>query len=312
MDRCFGDEIVRIGERRPDVVCVTAAMTNPVGLGPFARTFPDRVFDVGIAEQHAVCSAAGLAMGGLHPVVCLYATFLNRAFDQVLMDVALQRQPVTFVLDRAGITGPDGASHHGMWDTGILSVVPGLRVAAPRDPASLRELLDEAVADDGGPTVIRYPKATAGSDIPAIARVDGLDIVYSSGTTSPEVLLVAAGAMAGPCLAAAALLHGSGIETTVVDPRWITPISQALIELAARHRVVVTVEDAARSGGDGGTSRGGLRRRRRADARSVTRPPARLHRSRRARGPAGPARAHGGADRGRRGATARPALGRGG
>ncbi|MBP1160396.1 1-deoxy-D-xylulose-5-phosphate synthase [Rhodococcus sp. PvR099] len=247
----FGDEIVRIGERRPDVVCVTAAMTNPVGLGPFARTFPDRVFDVGIAEQHAVCSAAGLAMGGLHPVVCLYATFLNRAFDQVLMDVALQRQPVTFVLDRAGITGPDGASHHGMWDTGILSVVPGLRVAAPRDPASLRELLDEAVADDGGPTVIRYPKATAGSDIPAIARVDGLDIVYSSGTTSPEVLLVAAGAMAGPCLAAAALLHGSGIETTVVDPRWITPISQALIELAARHRVVVTVEDAARSGGMG-------------------------------------------------------------
>ncbi|AQA22681.1 transketolase, C-terminal domain protein [Rhodococcus sp. MTM3W5.2] len=206
---------------------------------------------MGIAEQHAVCSAAGLAMGGLHPVVCLYATFLNRAFDQVLMDVALQRQPVTFVLDRAGITGPDGASHHGMWDTGILSVVPGLRVAAPRDPASLRELLDEAIADDRGPTVIRYPKATAGIDIPAIARVDGLDIVYSSGTASREVLLVAAGAMAGPCLDAAALLHGSGIEVTVVDPRWITPISPALIELAARHRIVVTVEDAARSGGMG-------------------------------------------------------------
>ncbi|WP_072751761.1 1-deoxy-D-xylulose-5-phosphate synthase [Rhodococcus maanshanensis] len=247
----FGDEIVRIGERRADVVCVTAAMSKPVGLGPFARTFPDRVFDVGIAEQHAVCSAAGLAMGGLHPVVCLYATFLGRAFDQVLMDVALQRQPVTFVLDRAGITGPDGASHHGMWDTGILSLVPGVRVAAPRDPASLRELLGEAVADDRGPTVIRYPKATAGQDIPATRRVDGLDILYDPGSRSPEVLLVAAGVMAGPCLEAAALLRGSGIGATVVDPRWITPINPALIELAARHRLVVTVEDAARTGGMG-------------------------------------------------------------
>lgn len=247
----FGEEIARIGERRPDVVCVTAAMLHPVGLGPFARMFPDRVFDVGIAEQHAVCSAAGLAMGGLHPVVCVYATFLNRAFDQVLMDVALQRQPVTFVLDRAGITGPDGASHHGMWDTSILSVVPGVRVASPRDPASLRELLNEAVADDRGPTVIRYPKATAGPGIPAVIRTDGLDILYAPGTQRPEVLLVAAGAMAGSCLDAAALLRRSGIGATVVDPRWITPISPALVHLAARHRVVVTVEDAARTGGMG-------------------------------------------------------------
>ncbi len=247
----FGEAITQIGAKRPDVVCVTAAMLQPVGLRTFAARFPCRVFDVGIAEQHAVSSAAGLAMGGLHPVVCVYATFLNRAFDQVLMDVALHRLPVTFVLDRAGITGPDGASHHGMWDTSILSVVPGVRVAAPRDPASLRQLLHEAVDDPAGPTVIRFPKAAAGPDIPAVARMDGLDILHRSAAMPLDVLLVAAGVMAGPCLEAAALLQHRGIGVTVVDPSWIIPVNPALVHLAARHRLVLTVEDACRTGGMG-------------------------------------------------------------
>ncbi|MES4833178.1 1-deoxy-D-xylulose-5-phosphate synthase, partial [Streptomyces anthocyanicus] len=144
----FGEEIVRIGEERADVVAITAAMLHPVGLAPFAERFPDRVWDVGIAEQHAAVSAAGLATGGLHPVVAVYATFLNRAFDQLLMDVALHRCGVTFVLDRAGVTGVDGASHNGMWDMSVLQVVPGLRIAAPRDADQLRAQLREAVAVD--------------------------------------------------------------------------------------------------------------------------------------------------------------------
>jgi 1-deoxy-D-xylulose-5-phosphate synthase len=247
----FEDEITEIGAERPDVACITAAMLQPVGLTKFAGRFPSRVFDAGIAEQHAVCSAAGLAMGGMHPVVCLYATFLNRAFDQVLMDVALHGLPVTFVLDRAGITGPDGASHHGMWDTPILSVVPGLRVAAPRDPRRLRELLREAVAVDDGPTVVRFPKASAGAAIKAAARIDGLDVLHRSVGLPLDVLLIAAGVMAGPCAEAARALRGRGVGVTVVDPRWILPVHPTLVHWAARHRLVISVEDGSRTGGAG-------------------------------------------------------------
>ena len=230
---------------------VSAAMVLPVGLGEFAQRFPDRVFDVGIAEQHAVCSSAGLAAGGLHPVVCVYSTFLNRAFDQVVMDVALHRAGVTFVLDRAGVTGPDGASHHGMWDSAILSVVPGLRLAAPRDPARLAELLREAVAVDDAPTVIRFPKAEAGPDIEAHTRMNGVDILYRAAGRPLDVLIVAAGVTARTCLAAAEELDRLGIGATVVDPRWILPVNPHLTHLADRHRLVVTVEDGVRSAGMG-------------------------------------------------------------
>jgi 1-deoxy-D-xylulose-5-phosphate synthase len=247
----FGDEIVSIGERRPDLVCLTAAMLRPVGLAGFAERFPGRIFDVGIAEQHAVCSAAGLALGGLHPVVCLYATFLNRAFDQFLMDVALHRLGVTFVLDRAGITGPDGATHHGMWDAGIISTVPGARVAAPRDPARLRELLREAVEVENGPTVVRFPKAVAEPDIDAIARMDGIDILHRGGRLPLDVLVVCVGALAAACLEAARELDEHGIGATVVDPRWVLPTHPTLVHLARRHRLVVTVEDGIRAGGIG-------------------------------------------------------------
>jgi 1-deoxy-D-xylulose-5-phosphate synthase len=247
----FADEIVRLGRERPELVCVSAAMVQPVGLGPFARTFPDRLFDAGIAEQHAVCSAAGLAMGGLHPVVAVYSTFLNRAFDQVLLDVALHRLPVTFVLDRSGITGPDGPSHHGIWDTGILAMVPGMRVAAPRDPARLRELLGEAVTWSAGPTTVRFPKATAAQDIPALAQMDGIDVLHRSHSRSLDVLVVCAGVTATAALAAAPLIEQAGYGVTVVDPRWVHPIAPELPHLAARHRTTVTVEDACVAGGLG-------------------------------------------------------------
>src|SRR5215218_10463553 len=194
----FTDEIVAIGEEREDIVAITAAMLYPVGLDRFAARFPERTFDVGIAEQHAVTSAAGLAMGGLHPVVAIYATFLNRAFDQVLMDVALHGCGVTFCLDRAGVTGPDGASHHGMWDLAFLQVVPGLRLAAPRDGVTMRALLREAVSVEDAPTVLRYPTGAVGADIVAVDTVDGIDVLRRPGDgLDADVLLVSVGAMAG-------------------------------------------------------------------------------------------------------------------
>jgi 1-deoxy-D-xylulose-5-phosphate synthase len=246
----FAEEIAALGAERGDLVCVTAAMLHPTGLAPFAARFPARVLDVGIAEQHAVTCAAGLAMGGRHPVVAIYSTFLNRAFDQVLADVALHRLPVTFVLDRAGVTGPDGPSHHGMWDASILGVVPGIRLAAPRDPARLRELLREAVAHDG-PTAIRYPKATVAADIPAVARMDGVDVLHRSRSMPLDVLLVCAGPTAVAALDAADRLVGDGIGCTVVDPRWVLPVNPVLASMAARHGLVVTVEDSTRAGGIG-------------------------------------------------------------
>ncbi|MFE9251356.1 1-deoxy-D-xylulose-5-phosphate synthase [Streptomyces sp. NPDC007088] len=248
----FGEELVRIAEERPEVVALTAAMLDPVGLTPFAKRFPERIWDVGIAEQHATVSAAGLATGGLHPVVALYATFLNRAFDQLLMDVALHKCGVTFVLDRAGITGTDGASHNGMWDMSVLQVVPGLRIAAPRDAVQLRAQLREAVAVDDAPTLVRYPKETAGPEVPALRRVGGMDVLAEPGAgEDTDVLLVAVGVMAPVCLSTAALLRERGIGCTVVDPRWVKPVDPALPALAGEHRLVAVVEDNSRSAGVG-------------------------------------------------------------
>ncbi|MFI0743436.1 1-deoxy-D-xylulose-5-phosphate synthase [Streptomyces sp. NPDC021100] len=248
----FAEELLTLAGQRPELVAVTASMLRPTGLYPMAVRHPDRVFDVGIAEQHAVTSAAGLAMGGLHPVVAIYATFLNRAFDQVLMDVALHRLPVTLVLDRAGITGPDGPSHHGMWDVSLLALVPGLRLAAPRDAARLRELLREAVADDEGPTALRLPKAAVGEEVKALTRMDGLDILHRGRGRCLDVLLVATGPTATAARAAARRLETeTDIGCTVADPRWITPVPPALVHLAARHRLAVTVEDNTRTGGFG-------------------------------------------------------------
>jgi len=250
----FTEEMVAIGAERPDVVAITAAMLQPTGLHRFAAAYPDRVYDVGIAEQHAVTSAAGLALGGLHPVVAVYATFLNRAFDQVLLDVALHRLPVTFVLDRAGVTGDDGASHNGMWDLSILGLVPGMRVAAPRDAATLRAQLREALAISDGPTAVRFAKGVVPAELPAVERVGGVDVLHRpSGSVGGggDVLLVAVGPFAGLGLDVAARAADQGIAVTVVDPRWVRPLDPALVELTARHRLVVVVEDNGRTGGVG-------------------------------------------------------------
>jgi 1-deoxy-D-xylulose-5-phosphate synthase len=244
----FADELVAIGHRRPDVVAITAAMLHPTGLAPFAAEFPDRIFDVGIAEQHAVTSAAGLAMGGLHPVVGLYATFLNRAFDQLLLDVALHKCGVTFVLDRAGVTGDDGPSHNGMWDMSMLQLVPGLRLAAPRDGARLVELLNEAIEVADAPTVLRYAKGPVFDDIEAIDRVGSCDVLVSTGK---DLLLIGIGSMAATAVDVAERLGAQGFGVTVIDPRWVKPVDPALIELAAAHRFVVTIEDNGRVGGCG-------------------------------------------------------------
>jgi 1-deoxy-D-xylulose-5-phosphate synthase len=248
----FAEELVDIGARRPDVVAITAAMLHPTGLAKFAQAYPDRVFDVGIAEQHAVCSAAGLAMGGMHPVVAIYSTFLNRAFDQVLLDVSMHRLPVTFVLDRAGITGPDGASHHGMWDGSLLQIVPGMRIAVPRDGARLTELLREAIAVSDGPTALRFPRGSVADDIPAIGKLGDMDLLAEPPEgTGQDVLLAGAGPMTALAVEVAQRLTGQGIGVTVVDPRWVKPLDAALADAAARHRLVVTLEDNGTVGGFG-------------------------------------------------------------
>ena len=254
----FSDEIVAIAEANEKVVALTGAMLIPVGLKKFAAKFPNRVFDVGIAEQHAVASSAGLAFGGLHPVVAIYATFINRAFDQVLMDVALHKAGVTFVLDRAGVTGPDGASHHGMWDLALLQIVPGIEIAAPRDSIRLKEELAEAVAIEDRPTVLRFPKGSAPADIPALRRYpDGVEVLAEA--PSKDVLIVAVGAMASVAIKVAELLQAHGIGTTVIDPRWVVPVRKSVIDLAKNHRLVVTIEDGVRVGGIGTRIRQDLR-----------------------------------------------------
>ncbi|TFD69526.1 1-deoxy-D-xylulose-5-phosphate synthase [Cryobacterium gelidum] len=254
----FADELLKLAIENERIVAITAAMLRPTGLHKMAERFPSRVHDVGIAEQHAVTSAAGLAFGGLHPVVALYATFINRAFDQVLMDVALHKAGVTFVLDRAGVTGPDGPSHHGMWDLAILQVVPNIRLAAPRDSVRLREELAEAVQVDDGPTVLRYPKGTVGLEFDAIRRLDdGVDVLQEA--TQQDVLIVTVGPMAAMGLDVADRLAAQGIGATVVDPRWVVPVPRSIITLAAAHRIVVTLEDGIRVGGIGTRIRQDLR-----------------------------------------------------
>ncbi|MGX1791845.1 1-deoxy-D-xylulose-5-phosphate synthase [Microbacterium sp. NPDC055312] len=246
----FSDALVEIGGRDDKVIAMTAAMLRPTGLAAFAERFPDRVYDVGIAEQHAVASAAGLAFGGLHPVVAIYATFMNRAFDQVLMDVALHRAGVTFVLDRAGVTGPDGPSHNGVWDLAMLQMVPGIRIAAPRDAVRLSECLAEAVTVDDAPTVIRYPKGDVPDPITAIERLaDGTDVLARSD--EEDVLIVAIGSFAEIAVKISERLRERGIGVTVIDPRWAVPVQPAVVTLAARHRLVITLEDGIRVGGIG-------------------------------------------------------------
>jgi len=242
----FADELVALADERADIVGITAAMAEPTGIAKLARKYPDRAFDVGIAEQHAVTSAAGLALGGLHPVVAVYATFLNRAFDQVLLDVAMHRLPVTFVLDRAGITGPDGPSHYGIWDMAVFGVVPGLRIAAPRDAATVREELREAVAIEDGPTIVRFPTGTVPADLPALYRRGPVDVLAEGKRR--DVLLVSVGAFAELAVDAAARIAEQGYGVTVVDPRWVRPVPVELVGLAAEHRLVVTVEDGVRGG----------------------------------------------------------------
>ena len=243
----FSDEICEIGAKRKDVVAITAAMLGPTGLDKFAEKFPDRAFDVGIAEQHAATSAAGLAFTGLHPVVAIYSTFLNRAFDQLLLDVALHKAGVTFVLDRAGITGDDGPSHHGIWDLALTGIVPTLHVAAPRDGAILRETLNEALNISDAPSLIRFPKGPVGADIPAFERRDGIDVLYRG--ESADVLLVSVGAMAKICVEAASQAYREGVGVTVIDPRWVKPLPQSLLTMAQRYKSVVVVEDGIRHGG---------------------------------------------------------------
>ncbi len=256
----FAEALIDVGRKRRDIVAITAAMPGPTGLSAFGEAFPDRLFDVGIAEQHAMTSAAGLAMGGMHPVVAIYSTFLNRAFDQIMMDVALHKLPVTMVLDRAGVTGNDGPSHNGMWDLSILGVVPGMRVAAPRDATRLREELGEALDISDGPTAIRFPKGDVGEDIPALERCDGVDVLaVPAGELNPDVLLVAVGAFASMALAVAKRLHNQGIGVTVIDPRWVLPVPDRVREMALQHKLLVTVEDNGVAGGVGSAVSAALR-----------------------------------------------------
>jgi 1-deoxy-D-xylulose-5-phosphate synthase len=254
----FGDELVRLASKNPRIMGITAAMLRPTGLHRLYEAFPDRVLDVGIAEQHAVTSAAGLAFGGMHPVVAVYATFINRAFDQVLMDVGLHKAGVTFVLDRSGVTGPDGPSHHGVWDLSILQVVPGIRIAAPRDAPRLREELAEATAINDAPTVIRFPKGSVGNDIVAQRRTsDGVDVLREA--PHKDVLIVSIGSFAQLGLDVAERLAQQGIGATVIDPRWVIPVASSLVDMARDHRLVITIEDGVRVGGVGTRIRQAMR-----------------------------------------------------
>jgi 1-deoxy-D-xylulose-5-phosphate synthase len=243
----FSDELVKIGGERSDVVAITAAMMGPTGLDKFEKSFPERTFDVGIAEQHATTAAAGMAYAGLHPVVAVYSTFLNRAFDQLLLDVALHKAGVTFVLDRAGVTGDDGPSHNGIWDLALTGIVPTLHVAAPRDGARIRETLREAIDISDAPTLLRFPKGAVNADIPAFERRDGVDVLYRG--ESADILLVSIGAFAAMAVEAAGQAYREGVGVTVIDPRWVKPLPKSLITMAQRYKSVVVLEDGIKHGG---------------------------------------------------------------
>ena len=253
----FSEEITQIGRENPKVVAITAAMLGPTGLDKFAQSFPDRTIDVGIAEQHAVTSAAGLAYAGVHPVIAIYSTFLNRAFDQLLLDVALHNAGVTFVLDRAGITGDDGPSHHGIWDLALTGIVPHLHVGAPRDGARVKELLRQCIAIENAPSMIRFPKGAIPSDIPALERVDGIDVLHRGDTN--QVLVISIGSMAAMALEVAQLAHKESIEVTVIDPLWVKPISSNLTALCAKYSTVVVMEDGIKHAGIASTISESLR-----------------------------------------------------
>ena len=253
----FSEEITAIGRENSKVVAITAAMLGPTGLDKFAQSFPERTIDVGIAEQHAVTSAAGLAYAGMHPVIAIYSTFLNRAFDQLLLDVALHKAGVTFVLDRAGITGDDGPSHHGIWDLALTGIVPNMHVGAPRDGARLKEILRECVAIENAPSMVRFPKGAVPADIPAVQRVDGIDILHRGLT--PQVLVISVGSMAGMALEVAQLAKAQSIEITVIDPLWVKPISPAVIALCANYSTVVVMEDGIKHAGIASTISEALR-----------------------------------------------------
>ena len=243
----FSEELLALGKERKDIVAITAAMLGPTGLDKFQSEFPERTIDVGIAEQHAVTSAAGLAFAGLHPVIAVYSSFLNRAFDQLLLDVALHKAGVTFVLDRAGVTGDDGPSHHGIWDLAVTGLVPTMHVAAPRDAARLRETLREAVAINDAPSAVRFPKGAVQSDIPAFERRDGVDVLYRG--ESADVLLVSIGSMAAIAVEAASQAYREGVGVTVIDPRWVKPLPASLVSMADRYKSVVVLEDGIKHGG---------------------------------------------------------------
>jgi 1-deoxy-D-xylulose-5-phosphate synthase len=253
----FSEEITQIGQENSKVVAITAAMLGPTGLDKFAQNFPDRTIDVGIAEQHAVTSAAGLAYAGVHPVIAIYSTFLNRAFDQLLLDVALHNAGVTFVLDRAGITGDDGPSHHGIWDLALTGIVPHMHVGAPRDGARLRELLRQCIAIDNAPSMIRFPKGAIPADIAALERVDCIDILHRGGTN--QVLVISIGSMASMALEVAQLAHKESIEVTVIDPLWVKPMSSNVTALCAKYSTVVVMEDGIKHAGIASTISESLR-----------------------------------------------------
>jgi 1-deoxy-D-xylulose-5-phosphate synthase len=247
--KVFAQELVEIGKTRKDIVAITAAMLGPTGLDQFQAAYPERTIDVGIAEQHAVTSAAGLAFTGLHPVVAVYSTFLNRAFDQLLLDVALHKAGVTFVLDRSGVTGDDGPSHHGIWDLALTGIVPTMHVAAPRDGARLKELLREAVSINDAPSMVRFPKGAVQEDIPAFERRDGIDVLYRG--ESADVLMISVGAMAAIAVEAASSAYREGVGVTVIDPRWVKPLPESLVRMAERYKSVVVLEDGIRHAGIG-------------------------------------------------------------
>ena len=253
----FSEEITQIGRENSKVVAITAAMLGPTGLDKFAQSFPGRTIDVGIAEQHAVTSAAGLSYAGMHPVIAIYSTFLNRAFDQLLLDVALHNAGVTFVLDRAGITGDDGPSHHGIWDLALTGIVPHMHVGAPRDGERLKEILRACIAIENAPTMVRFPKGAVPSDIPALERVSGVDILHRG--SAKQVLVISVGSMASMALEVARLAHEQSVEITVVDPLWVKPISPAVIAMCGEYSTVVVMEDGIKHAGIASTISEALR-----------------------------------------------------